>query len=151
MIILPPVAALMSMLLAPSTGTAAITFRVVDHTVEATLRAPRRAFANLPERAPAALVAGSCAVRADNVVLQPGTLAVPRASSDSSDSLVTAVVRYRTSGTPKNLDVSCAMFPSQTAPLPHPNLVLVMSGRDGRTALISANAEGRVDAGMRVR
>lgn len=141
--------ALLTMLLAPSRGTAAITFRVTGHVVEATLRAPRGAFANLPQRAPAAVVAGSCAVRADDITLQPGAMTVDDRAN--SDSLVTAVVRYRTNATPKTLDVSCAMFPAQTASTPHPSLVVVLAGTAGRTALISANADGRVDAGMRLR
>ncbi len=134
---------------APAQGTAAITFRVRGHSVEATLRAPRQAFANLPQRAPAAVVAGSCAVRVDDLVLRPEGMTVQ--PSASTDSLVTATVRYEANAAPKTLDVSCAMFPTQLTAAPRPNLVVVLAGDHGKTAVISANSDGRVDAGIRMR
>lgn len=157
MITLPAAVSLISMLLAPNTGTAAITFRVQGRTIEATLRAPRAAFAQWPAGAPAAFIAGSCNVRADQLTLQPERSAIRKhrelaiAQADTpSDSMLTAVVRYKTDLSPRTLDVSCALFPSQTSLAPHPNLVVVLAGGRGRTALIAANAEGRVDAGMRL-
>lgn len=147
MLILPAAVSMLALLIAPPTGTAAITFRVDGRVVEATLRAPRAAFAQWPRGAPAALVAGSCSVRADMLPLQPVN-ETPK--TIVNDTMVTAVVRYRAALAPQLLDVSCALFPSKTAVAPHPSLVVVLAGSSGRTAVIAANADGRVDAGMRV-
>jgi hypothetical protein len=153
-----PFAALLALLIAPASGTASITVRVEGQIVEATLRAPRRVFGALPANAPAALVAGSCTVRADNVVLTPvfapvvHPVALTRVmnSGPSDDTMVTAVVRYPVSAAPKALDVSCELFPERTTLAPRPSVVLMMSGNKGRTTITTANADGRVRGAMRI-
>ena len=148
MSIVPVLLTLVTWWVPPQSGTASITVAVHGHVIEATLRAPQSAFARLPANAAAAMVAGSCTVRADDIALEPQPVFPHRASGP--DTMVTAVVRYRSRSAPRALDVSCALFPNQTARTPHPNVVLILPGQRGRTALISADADGLVRAGIRL-